>query len=338
MTSSPLTAYRASFLPALEDALREVVTPWQAHPAALLFDMVEHHFGWRDAAAKKGKRVRPFLLLLVHEASGGQWQQALPAAVAVELIHNFSLIHDDIQDRSETRRGRPTVWARWGKAQAINAGDALFAQAFAVMAPLQEAFGPQRALEAMRVLAQACVALVQGQVLDLSFETRSAVTVEEYMTMIRGKTGALLAAAAEVGALLAGAEAQRREAFQRFGETLGLAFQVWDDYLGIWGDPAKTGKSAADDLVAGKKTLPVLYGLQQPESAFARRWREGPITPDEAPQVARDLAATGARTFVREQAARLTREALAALDAAQPLPRPGEALKALAQELLGRAM
>ena len=338
MTSSPLTAYRASFLPALEDALREAVTPWQAHPAALLFDMVEHHFGWRDAAAKKGKRVRPFLLLLVHEAAGGRWQQALPAAVAVELIHNFSLIHDDIQDRSETRRGRPTVWARWGKAQAINAGDALFAQAFAVMAPLQEAFGPQRALEAMRVLAQACVALVQGQVLDLSFETRSAVTVEEYMTMIRGKTGALLAAAAEVGALLAGAEAQRREAFQRFGETLGLAFQVWDDYLGIWGDPAKTGKSAADDLVAGKKTLPVLYGLQQPESAFARRWREGPITPDEAPQVARDLAATGARTFVREQAARLTREALAALDAAQPLPRPGEALKALAQELLGRAM
>ncbi len=338
MTSSPLTAYRASFLPALEDALREAVTPWQAHPAALLFDMVEHHFGWRDAAAKKGKRVRPFLLLLVHEAAGGRWQQALPAAVAVELIHNFSLIHDDIQDRSETRRGRPTVWARWGKAQAINAGDALFAQAFAVMAPLQEAFGPQRALEAMRVLAQACVALVQGQVLDLSFETRSAVTVEEYMTMIRGKTGALLAAAAEVGALLAGAEAQRREAFRRFGETLGLAFQVWDDYLGIWGDPAKTGKSAADDLIAGKKTLPVLYGLQQPESAFARRWREGPITPDEAPQVARDLAATGARTFVREQAARLTREALAALDAAQPLPRPGEALKALAQELLGRAM
>jgi len=193
--------------------------------------MVEHHFGWRDAAAKKGKRVRPFLLLLVHEAAGGRWQQALPAAVAVELIHNFSLIHDDIQDRSETRRGRPTVWARWGKAQAINAGDALFAQAFAVMAPLQEAFGPQRALEAMRVLAQACVALVQGQVLDLAFETRSAVT-------------------------------------GRFGETLGLAFQVWDDYLGIWGDPAKTGKSAADDLIAGKKTLPVLYGLQQPESAF----------------------------------------------------------------------
>jgi len=142
----------------------------------------------------------------------------------------------------------------------------------------------------------------------------------------------------EGAALLAGAEARRREAFRRFGETLGLAFQVWDDYLGIWGDPAKTGKSAADDLIAGKKTLPVLYGLQQPESAFARRWRQGPITPEEAPQVARDLAATGARTFVREQAARLTREALAALDAAQPLPRPGEALKALAQELLGRAM
>ena len=339
MNDSPsLTAYREAFLPALEAALREAVTPWQAHPAALLFEMVEHHFGWRDVQAKKGKRVRPFLLLLVHEAAGGRGLDALPAAVAVELVHNFSLIHDDIQDRSETRRGRPTVWSRWGKAQAINAGDALFAQAFVVMAPLQEAFGPQRALEAMRVLAQACVALVQGQVLDLAFETRNEVTVDEYMTMIRGKTGALLAAAAEMGALLAGAEGARREAFRRFGETLGLAFQVWDDYLGIWGDPEKTGKSVADDLIAGKKTLPVLYGLQHPESAFTRRWRQGPITPEEAPQVARDLAATGAQAFVREQAERLTREALAALDAAQPLPLPGEALKALAQELLGRAM
>ncbi len=340
MTSQvpPLTAYRQFILPELERALQQAIKGWKAHPAALLADMVEHHFGWREKRAKKGKRVRPFLLLLTHEAARGWWQRALPAAVAVELIHNFSLIHDDIQDRSETRRGRPTVWARWGRAQAINAGDALFAQAFVVMAPLQETFDPARALEAMQVLAQACVALVQGQVLDLAFETRDDVTVDEYMTMIRGKTGALLAAASEIGALLAGASAEQRAAFRRFGETLGLAFQVWDDYLGVWGDPDKTGKSVADDLIAGKKTLPVLYGLQHPESEFARRWRAGNITPQEAPHVAQALADTGAKDFVQAQAERLTREALEALEQAQPLALPGAALKELAQELLGRTM
>ena len=336
-TRPPLAVFRKIILPELEKGLQEALAPWKEHPATLLAEMVAHHFGWKAENGKPGKRVRPLVLLLVHEAAGGWWHQALPAAVAVELVHNFSLIHDDIQDQSRTRRGRPTVWSLWGPAQAINAGDALFAQAFAVLAPLQETFGPARSLEAVQVLARACVALVQGQVLDLSFETRDRVTVEDYLTMIRGKTAALLAAAADIGALLTGVEETRRRAFREFGEALGLAFQVWDDYLGVWGDPEQTGKSTADDLVAGKKTLPVLYGLSQPESAFARRWRQGGISPEEAPEVARLLAETGAQDYTREQARHFTQQALDALQAAQPLNVPYEALRSLTEELLGRA-
>ncbi len=333
---SPLEHYRSQMLPALEQALQQALKPWEDHPARLLAEMVTHHFGWQDPQARAGKRVRPLLLLLVHEAAGGSWRQALPAAVAVELIHNFSLIHDDIQDRSRTRRGRPTVWARWNVAQAINAGDALFAQAFGVLHALGDPFGPERALEAVHHLAQACIVLVQGQVLDLQFETQEQVSLEAYLTMIEGKTAALLAAAARVGALLAGAPEHQQQGFEAFGRYLGLAFQMWDDYLGVWGDPRHTGKSTADDLVAGKKTLPVLYGLQDPDSPFARRWRQGAVTEEEAPRLAQWLAEQGAREYVRAQAQGYTRQALQALDAAGPREPAGQALRELADALLGR--
>lgn len=331
-----LEVYLSTFLPALEKGLQATLEPWYQHPARLLATMAVHHFGWEDPQAKRGKRVRPVLLLLTHEAAGGTWQDALPAALAVELVHNFSLIHDDIQDQSTTRRGRPTVWARWGIAQAINAGDALYALAFAQITALDKAFPHAHVVEALRLLAQTCIALVQGQVLDLAFEQREDVTLDEYWTMIHGKTAALLAAAAELGALLANTSAQRRTAFRRFGEYLGLAFQVWDDYLGVWGDPAQTGKSAADDLIARKKTFPVLYGLAQPDSAFARRWYAGPISPEEAPEVARLLAETGAREHTLQTARRLTEEALNALDEAQPRDPAGQALRELAHALVGR--
>lgn len=336
MNPSALDDYRSRILPELERYLRTQLRSWQQHPAHLLAKMVEHHFGWHDARARPGKRVRPLLLLLVHEAAGGNWPQALPAAAAVELIHNFSLIHDDIQDQSQTRRGRPTVWAQWGAAQAINAGDALYAQAFALLPSLARTFGQAPALEAVDILARACVALVQGQVLDLQFETQDWVPLETYLAMIEGKTAALLAASAHIGALLAGASPKRQKAFREFGRALGLAFQMWDDYLGIWGNPDQTGKSTADDLVAGKKTLPVLFGLQDPSSPFAQRWRQGSISPQEAPELARLLTQQGAQDYVRQQAQRLTQQALEALQQAHPQEPAATALHQLAHALLHR--
>ncbi len=330
-----LSTFLQAMRPALEQALQEAVRPWQEPP--LLGAMVQHHFGWQDPKARRGKRVRPFLLLLSHEAAGGNWRQALPAAVAVELIHNFSLIHDDIQDQSPTRRGRETVWHRWGAAQAINAGDALFALAFAQMGGLEAHFPPARVVEAVNVLARACLALVQGQVLDLAFEDRDQVTLEAYWRMVRGKTAALLTAATDLAALLAGVDAARRQAFRTFGERLGMAFQVWDDYLGIWGDPARTGKPVADDILARKKSFPVLYGLARPESPFAQRWQDpAPFTPEEARQMARWLEAMGGKEYTLQTTRRLTQEALDALRQARPQEPAASALEALALSLVGR--
>ncbi|NLG96402.1 MAG: polyprenyl synthetase family protein [Chloroflexi bacterium] len=300
--------------------------------------MLAYHMGWEGEGAGPeagGKRIRPLLVLLCAEAAGGCWQDALPAAVSVELLHNFSLIHDDIQDNSPLRRGRPTVWVKWGQAQAINAGDVMFTLAFLAIQDLAATLDPQQVLLANRILQQTCLRLTQGQYLDISYETRPSLPVEAYWPMIGGKTSELLACCCELGALAARAGRDRAERFRSFGYNLGLAFQVLDDWLGIWGDAALTGKSVESDLATGKKTLPVLYGLQQ-GGEFARLWMQGKIAPKDVPTAVRLLEAAGAKTHTLETAERLTASALEALGQAAVEGPAAQALHEMTRTLLRR--
>ncbi len=329
-----LSELAAAYLPAVENEMRQVVGT-APESLAGYHEMLTYHLGWTDGA-DTGKRIRPLLALLCCTAAGGDWHSALPLAAALELIHNFSLIHDDIQDRSPTRRGRPTVWAKWGVAQAINAGDAMFTLAH--LAPQRltaQGVAPATSLWVLEQLDQTCLALTRGQHLDMSFEGRPRVTVAEYQAMIEGKTGALIAASSQLGARLGGAESDRLTHFRDFGLSLGLAFQIQDDLLGAWGDEALTGKSALSDIEARKKTLPVVFGLERSDlfaEAYARPHRPG----DSPVALATTLAELGAKDYVERQAVEMTQAALAHLDAAQPGEPAGAALRELTAQLLGR--
>ena len=335
----PLQAFQETMLPAVEEAMEAIVERARCRADDGLYEMLAYHLGWAGEGAgpaARGKRVRPLLLLLSTEAAGGHWRRAVPAAAAVELLHNFSLIHDDIEDDGETRRGRPTVWKRWGLPLGLNGGDALFTLANIAVLELHPPVDAETTLQAARILHQTALHLTKGQHLDISFEDQPAVSVEAYWQMVEGKTAALIAACTELGALLAGASDQQRRAYHEFGRMLGLAFQAWDDYLGIWGDAALTGKSTTGDLMERKKTLPVLYGLEQ-QGEFARAWAAGsPHSPEEVPALAKALEADGARAYTEATAASLTGEALQALEKADPQGPAGEALRQLAQYLLRR--
>ncbi len=300
--------------------------------------MLAYHMGWVGEGAgpdAQGKRIRPLLVLISAAAAGGDWRAALPAASAVEYVHNFSLIHDDIQDGSPLRRGRPTLWVQCGTAQAINAGDVMFTLAHRAIYALEKTHSAAVVMEAARVLDETCMALTEGQYLDLSYEQRSDLALADYWPMIRGKTAALLGCCVELGAFAAGAGEERRAAFRKFGVSLGLAFQVLDDWLGIWGDSALTGKSTESDLVAGKKSLPVLFGLEQ-KGVFAVRWQRGNVQPEEVAALAQQLVEEGAQTYTEQTAARLTSEALSALEQAAGDNPMADALRELAESLLGR--
>ncbi|WP_030382743.1 MULTISPECIES: polyprenyl synthetase family protein [unclassified Streptomyces] len=221
-----------------------------------------YHFGWIDAAGNPadgdgGKAVRPALALLSAQAAGAAPEVGVPGAVAVELVHNFSLLHDDLMDGDEQRRHRDTVWKVHGPAQAILVGDALFALANEVLLEL----GTVEAGRATRRLTAASRALIDGQAQDISYEHRDRVSVEECLEMEGNKTGALLACACSIGAVLGGADDATADTLETYGHHLGLAFQAVDDLLGIWGDPDATGKQAWSDLRQRKKSLPVVAAL-----------------------------------------------------------------------------
>ncbi|MEV6104837.1 polyprenyl synthetase family protein [Streptomyces sp. NPDC051940] len=221
-----------------------------------------YHFGWIDAQGRPadgdgGKAVRPALALISAEAAGAPPEAGVPGAVAVELVHNFSLLHDDLMDGDEQRRHRDTVWKVHGPAQAILVGDALFALANEVLLEL----GTPEAGRATRRLTTATRKLIDGQAQDMSFEGRERVTVEECLEMEGNKTGALLACACSIGAVLGGADDATADALETYGYHLGLAFQAVDDLLGIWGEPAVTGKQTWSDLRQRKKSLPVCAAL-----------------------------------------------------------------------------
>jgi geranylgeranyl diphosphate synthase type I len=324
--------------PAIEDELKQTIDRAMGDKTVGLRAMLAYHLGWEGQQAgpeAQGKRIRPLLVLLSTLAAGADWKPALPAAAGIELIHNFSLIHDDIQDQSQLRRGRPTVWVKWGVPQAINAGDLMFTIAHQAVLGVCQSKTAHVTLEASSLLHQACVELTQGQYLDLAYEDSKVIPLEDYWPMVSGKTAALLACCTEMGALLAECPPARREAFRQFGYSLGLAFQVLDDWLGIWGNTALTGKSAENDLVSGKKTLPVLYGISQ-NKEFAARWKSGSIHPEEVSDLAKMLVDEGAQAYTDRTADRLTAEALTALEAACERNEAAEALHELAHVLLRR--
>ena len=253
-------------LPAIEAKLQRQVARLDQPFIQPFHEMLTYHMGWTGEGAGReatGKRIRPLLTLLVVSASGGEWLHAIPAAAAVELVHNFSLAHDDIQDNSPKRRGRPTLWTKCGAPMAINAGDALLGLANQAMLDLSQNYPAQAVVKATRVLQDTCLELTRGQYLDMAYENRSDLSITDYWSMIEGKTAALLSACTQIGAILGGVNETTIEQFRLFGRNLGLAFQIQDDILGIWGDESLTGKSAASDLVEGKNSLPVLYGISK---------------------------------------------------------------------------
>ena len=211
----------------------------------------------------------------------------------------------------------------------------MFTLAFWALQRLAETVSSSAALEASRCLQQVCLRLTEGQYLDLSYETRAGLSLEDYWTMIEGKTSALLGGCAELGALTSGADQAQRADFREFGTKLGLAFQVQDDWLGIWGDAALTGKSTASDLVSGKKTLPVLYALGK-QGEFYRRWQAAPVDAQDVAEAARLLSVDGADAFTLEQAARLTSESQNALRRAVPQVENAAGLQELAGLLINR--
>ncbi len=303
-------------LPSIEEYCKNAFDSHFAENTKPLREMLVYHMGWSgDSGNKKGKRIRPLLVCLVTHLSGGNWRNALPAAASIELIHNFSLIHDDIQDKSTTRHGRDTLWVKHGVAQAINAGDALLSLALGEIWKLPDSYSAKTISFCSRVLTDTCLKLTEGQYLDIDFENRNSVTVEEYLEMVKGKTTALISTCTQIGAMLGTDDQGKIENFRLYGENLGLAFQIIDDYLGIWGDDALTGKSASNDLVSGKMSYPVVMALQT-NGQFRNRWATGNIQLEELPDIHKLFAESDIASLTNNKADEFTNNALGYLEAA----------------------
>lgn len=261
-----LKDYSKLLIPEIEKGLKSTITLDIPDSFPGLKEMMNYHFGWleNDKSQKsQGKQIRPLILLLSTSICGGDWKKALPAAIAIELIHNFSLIHDDIEDQSELRRGRDTLWKIYGIPQAINTGDAMFSLAQINMLKLGRVINRQVGFDAIQKLNETCLRLTGGQNLDISFEKEISIFLDRYLLMIGGKTATLLSASAEIGAITALTSESNQNALRNYGNALGLAFQAWDDWLGIWGEEEQTGKSTSSDLITGKKSLPILFALDK---------------------------------------------------------------------------
>lgn len=247
----------------VQDALRQRL----AGSSAPIGTMLRYHMGWESpdgvpVESATGKHLRPALCLFTCEAVGGGIDDALPAAIALEFIHNFSLIHDDIQDQDLERHGRATVWSIWGKPSGVVAGNSLRTVADATLFQLRQSGASMAAaLEVVQTLTGRCLELAEGQRMDLDFESRIDVGPDEYLDMVSRKTGALVEAAMHMGALLGSATAEQVARLARCGRLLGLTFQARDDVLGIWGDPVLLGKATGADIRRRKKSLPVVFGF-----------------------------------------------------------------------------
>jgi geranylgeranyl diphosphate synthase type I len=284
-----------------------------------MYEQMRYHLGLDGTDGVSGKRLRPLLGLLAYQSLTGKHERALPGAAAVELGHNFSLVHDDIEDRDVERRHRAALWTIHGIAQAINTGDALFALSRMALHRLTElGFSDAKVLAMTRLYDETCLTLCEGQFIDLwTSEREDRLSVDLYFDMIGRKTAALIAASIEAGALLASDDPATVAAYRAFGWSLGLAFQLNDDLLGIWGDERATGKEASD-LAKRKKTLPVIYALEHAGPDDRDRLRQILTLPEAGTGALTEariiLERAGARDFTRSEARRHRNEALAALE------------------------
>ena len=304
--------------------------------------MATYHMGWTDRSGRAtmngvGKLVRPSLCLWACGALGGEVEAALPAAAALEWIHNFTLVHDDIQDGDRQRRGRETVWSIWGVGQGINVGDAIFALAFTHLA--SESTNPQRTLRALRVLGEATLEVIEGQCLDLDLEGQTSATTRAYLRMVRAKTGALLGASLEAGAVMAGSSDAVIGAFRHAGRLLGTAFQMRDDWLGMWGDPALTGKSRTADANRHKMSYPVVAACAVMSPLQRTRLYElfHPETAEAEPKLRELLEQVGGAELTREAPQRFAAKAVATLERIALSCESLEAFEAVAHYVSTRA-
>jgi geranylgeranyl diphosphate synthase type I len=303
-----------SALPTAVRTARELVGPELRKTIGQLDDATrkvsEYHLGWTQADgapdSAMGKTIRPAFTLLAAQLVGDPDGSPLPvrAAAAVELVHNFSLLHDDLMDGDTARRHRPTAWTVFGRSQALLAGDAMLTLALGMML---ESSAPQAASVA-RTLADTVRVLIAGQAADLGFEQRMDVTLEECLLMEEGKTGALLSCAAAVGAQAVGAPHATVERLSVFGSELGMAFQLTDDLLGLWGDPEVTGKPVLADLRARKKSVPVVHALTS-DVPEAQRLRDlyaapTPLTDEQVREAADLVESTGSQKWARAECQR----------------------------------
>lgn len=318
--------------PALRSAVREFPRAIQ-HPVGV-------HFGWWDREGNSlrsnpGKSLRSALVILSCRALGGGDHQALPAALAVEMVHNASLLHDDIIDNDRLRRGRASLWSAMGVPAAILAGDALF------FGSLHALTGAPHAGRTVPVLLSAVQNLIEGEYVDTLMEKDATATLDDALVMIAGKTAELLSCACTLGAILSGADDERVQHLGRFGLLLGVAFQCTDDVLGIWGDPEATGKPAMSDLRSRKFSVPVALALNENgppgERLRALYRREEPPTEAECRTIADELERDGVREAVVDLAGENAGEALAALHSCGPDPVTSEELAELTKMILERS-
>jgi geranylgeranyl diphosphate synthase, type I len=285
-----------------------------------VYEMIRYHLGLDGSAGPRGKRIRPLLGLLAYASIAGEHARALPGAAAVELGHNFSLVHDDIEDGDVERRHRATLWALHGVPQAINTGDLIFSLSRVALHRLTDlGFSDAKVLRLMRLYDETCVMLCEGQYIDIAASASDEpMTVELYFDMIGRKTAALISASIEAGALLATDDEAVITGYRRFGWALGIAFQLNDDLLGIWGQEQTTGK-VPTDVARHKKTLPVMYAFQHAGPEDRERLAElyGLALPDDRQiaEVVAILERSGAQGFTRAEAQRYRDECLAELDA-----------------------
>ena len=318
-----------------------------ASPDLDLYQWARYHLGWNNEALQPlspaerrkhgGKRLRGVLTILGCEALGGAGQPAASAGAAIEFIHNFSLVHDDVEDNDAERRHRPTVWKLWGVPHAINVGSNMQAMVDVAVLRLAREFPAPTVIQAFQVITQAIVLMTEGQYLDMAAQDRAEMSLDEYFRMTGGKTAALIEGAVRAGALLGTEDAARVEALARFGRHFGLAFQCRDDYLGCWGDPALTGKAVGNDLLQGKRSLPVVHALSAApaDSEQGRRLRQA-LSERDVPTALDLMETLGTTRFVAQRVEEHTRAALDALDEARVSGPHGEAIREIAHYALGR--
>ncbi len=308
--------------------------------------VISYHFGWADTTGRErpgalGKLVRPTLCLLSCRAVGGDTRAAMPAAAALELIHNFSLIHDDIEDGSDERHHQLTVWKVWGEPQAINVGDAVMALTQLAVLRLEQTGVPhEKVVRAVGLLAKACLELCEGQQLDIAYESRLDVGIDDYRDMILKKTAVLVATATCLGALVGSDDQALEMHLYSVGKELGLAYQIRDDILGIWGAEEATGKPVGGDIEKRKKSLPIIYALEeaasQDKEELIRLYQQPAIVGDDVGKVVAILGRTGAREFAQALAERHYDKAMTLLSNIGSEPAQYKELRELAEFLVRR--